>query len=267
MGNEITIGLSKVGNPITIPAAKAPRIALLGASGSGKTCMLGNLLLQYFTNENLQGERAVQVLALDPKLTSLSWLSPRAEVVTEPSMFLPKLQAFSDMVMRRYGEMRDLGLAQLDQRHSDRYPMRILVIEEAMSVTNNADLPKGTDKQIMSIYGTLFTRMRAANCGIVMVSHSFSAEVLPTVARDQLDTRIIMRTASDDMVKLLADPEECPARTLSTAGEFFFRSPTSAAWMRGKTWYTSEEEMYEVAQMYAKDKREMGLDWNVQKPL
>lgn len=267
MGNEIIVGMSKVSNQITMPALKPPRLAICGSTGSGKTCMLGNLLLQYFSNESMQGDRAVQVLALDPKLTSLDWLQDRAEVVTEPAMFLPKLRAFSDMVMRRYGEMRDLGIAQLGEQHLDRWPLQILVLEEAMSIAQNPDLPKGADKQIHAIYSGLFTRMRAANAGVIMVSQSFSHEVLPTVARDQLDTRIIMRTSSEDMVKLLADSTECPAHTLAGAGEFFFKSPDTMAWLRGKTWATTENEMREVANLYAADKRDMGLDWEVSNPL
>lgn len=99
-----------------------------------------------------------------------------------------------------------------------------------------------------------------------MVSHSFGYEVLPTVARDQLDTRIIMRTASADMVKMLADPDEAPAHTLNSPGEFFFKSPETP-WTRGKTWYTSELELQQMTESFALDKGDMGLDWSVQSPL
>lgn len=145
MANEIIIGMSKVGNQLTIPADKAPRLAIEGSSGSGKTCMLGNILVQF-----MQHEPETQFIALDPKLTSLDWLSARAEVVTEPSLFLPRLRAYSDMVMRRYAELRSLGIAQVTPEYYERFPMRILIIEEAMSVF--AEQPKGADKQILNIY-------------------------------------------------------------------------------------------------------------------
>lgn len=263
----ITLGVSKMGNPIEIPATKAQRLAICGASGSGKSALLNNVLTQYM--QKLRGARGSQVIfhALDPKITSLAHLSPRLDIYeTEPANFLSRIQDFETVMSQRFAVMRDMGVSSLGGDDLDSYPMHLLVLEEALSIVHNDEVSRDAAKKIMQLYETVFTRCRAANMGVVMVSHQFSAECLPTVARDQLNTRVIMQSSNNTTVSMLADPEEAPAHLIKNPGEFYFIAGAGAAPIRAKTWYTSDEEARAIATSYAMDKRGDANVWTVEKP-
>lgn len=137
---------------------------------------------------------------------------------------------------QRYSALRDLQKSCFTEADLDNYPMIVVVLEEAMSIVQNDEISKDASKKIMSLYTTLFTRARAANISIIMVSHSFSAECLPTVARDQLQTRIILQTQSDTNVGMLAEPDEAPAHVnLKNPGEFYFIKSSGASPVMCKT--------------------------------
>lgn len=263
--NEIVLGFSQYGNPITVPLyGYVPSIAICGTTRSGKSVLMGNNIITQYA-EKLRSK--VCFTCIDPKITSLAHLSARVEHVTEPAEYLPTLQGFQDMVMRRYADMRDMGVSKLGREHMTDYPLQILVLDEALSIVQNEDISNSAQKKIMSIYSTLFTRCKAALCGVIACSHTFSTECFPSVARDMFDTRIIMKTNGADIVKLLADPEEAPAHLLTQSGEFYARVCGSNSWVRGKTWYTSDEEAREIAEKYSLDKPTASeLLWNVDRP-
>lgn len=269
MSNDdfITLGVSKMGNTIQIPARQAPRLAICGASGSGKSVLLNNILTQYM--QKLRSEHGSQVVfhALDPKITSLAHLSARLDVYeTEPANFLSRIQDFETVMSQRFAAMRDMGVSSLGADELDSYAMHILVLEEALSIIHNDEVSKDASKKIMQLYETVFTRCRAANMGVIMVSHQFSAECLPTVARDQLNTRVIMQTSSSAAVSMLADPEEAPAHLIKNAGEFYFIAGAGAAPIRAKCWHTSETEARAIADSLAMDKKDSASVWTVEKP-
>lgn len=262
---EIVLGFSQYGNPITIPLyGYVPSIAICGTTRSGKSVLLGNnILTQYM--EKLRSK--VSITVIDPKLTSMAHLASRVNHVTEPSQFLPTLQAFQDLVMRRYADMKKLGVSKLGREHMDEYPLQLLVLEEALSIVQNDDISSSAQKKIMSLYTTLFTRAKAALCGVMVCSHWFGTDCLPSVARDMLDTRILMKTNGADVVKLLADPDEAPAHLLVNSGEFYSRVCGENYWVRGKTWMTSDEEARAIADKYSLDyDGDSEVAWNVSKP-
>lgn len=262
--NEIVFGVSKMGNTLSIPLLPAPRLAICGTSGSGKSVLeANNILTQYM--QKLRGN--VIFTALDPKITSLSHIAARLEVYeTEPANFLSRIQDFETTMSQRYAAMRDMGVSSLGRDDLERYPMHLLVLEEAMSIVQNEEVSKDASKKIMSLYTTILTRCRAANMGVVMCSHSFSAECLPTVARDQFNIRVIMQTSSTTNVAMLADPDEAPAHLIKHPGEFYFIASAGATPVRGKTWYTSDDEARVIAEAYSMDRHSSANSWNVEKP-
>lgn len=262
-GDCIVLGMSKMGNPVGIDVRKAPRMAICGSSGSGKSVLLNNILTQYM--RKLRGD--VFITALDPKVTSLAHLEPRLDVYeNEPSNFLGRIQDFETVMAQRYAEMRRMGVASIGSDDLGRFPLHLLVIEEAMSVVQNEEVSKDAAKKIMALYTTILTRCRAANMGVIMVSHSFSAECLPTVARDQLGTRVLMQTSSSAVVSMLADPDEAPAHLIRNPGEFYFIEGAGASPVRSKTWLMTEDEAGAIAVEHSRDKHDGENAWVVANP-
>lgn len=259
-GRGVVFGVTKAGTVLSLPIS-AERIAIQGRSGSGKSCLLRNVILGY---AQALGHR-VRFVAIDPKVVSLAHLSPRIEkLVVEPGEYLQTIRAVDDLVTRRYARLASLGRSSFGPQDYDSVPLVILVVEEAYSVVSG-QVSKEAQKQIMATYATLLTRCRAANVGVIMSSHTYSAEVLPTLARDQLSTRLLLPTASSTVVSMLADPDEAPAHLLSSPGEFYY-SDGGGPWMRGKTWETDEEEARSLAASLSGDRGDTGLDWVVDRP-
>lgn len=263
--DQIVIAVSKMGSVLSIPLTKAPRMAICGTSGCGKSVLMANNILTQYMQKL---RRNVVFHAIDPKITSLSHLSARLDILeTEPANFLARIQDFETIMSQRYAAMRDMGVSSLGGNDLEQFPMHLLVLEEAMSIVQNEEVSKDAAKKIMALYSTIFTRCRASNMGVIMCAHAFSAECLPTVSRDQLSMpRIIMQTSSSTNVGMLADPEQAPAHLLKQPGELYFIAGAGATPIRAKTWFTSDEEARAIAESYSMDKRENVGQWNVEKP-
>lgn len=267
--HSITIGQSKTGKPIEIDLKNPPRIGILGNSGCGKSVLLSNLILLLAR----EMREKVQFVGIDPKCSSLIPVAPRfAEpICSEPAEFLPLLQKMEQLMLNRYSDMREMGITKIDpwdKELTEHYPMIVLIIEELLSVTNNSDIPKSSIESIKKIILTLSTRMRACNCSLWTVSHTYSqTETIPVAARSQLDTRFIMQTGINEN-KLFAEgmDEMCPGYQLSESGQFYFAQNNMNIWIKGKSFFQTDEKIEEIAKAYSIDVRDIGLSWNVENP-
>lgn len=264
---KILIGRSKTGADIELSLKDPLRLGLLGASGSGKSVLLLNILLQLCRTLH---ER-IQLVCFDPKLSSLLPMERRCtiSIVSEPADFLPTMQRVEQLLLDRLAEMRKRGLSKIDPlRDGEEFPQILCVLEECVSISNNPDIPKSAQAAIREWYMTYLSRARAANMGAICVSHSFAADVcMPTVARSQLQQRILMKAGIQETKMMAEGMEECcPAWLIPTAGEFYFSDGDYSKWVKGKTWMTADEKAAELANAYSCDKRDVGLSWSVDSP-
>lgn len=268
MTNErILIGKSKTGADIELSLKDPLRLGLLGASGSGKSVLLLNTLLQLCRTLHDR----VQFVCFDPKLSSLLPMQRRCTIpiVSEPSDFLPTMQRVEQLLLDRLAEMRKRGMSRIDPlRDGEEFPQIICVLEECVSISSNPDISKSAQNAIREWYMTYLSRARAANMGAICVSHSFAADVcMPTVARSQLQQRILMKAGIQETKMMAEGMEECcPAWLIPSAGEFYFSDGDYSKWVKGKTWMTTDEKAEELANAYSLDKRDVGLSWLVDSP-
>lgn len=266
----LTVGSSKTGKPIQIDITNPVRAGLLGASGSGKSILLMNILMLLSKEMGAK----VQFVGFDPKLSSLLPVSDRlaTPVISEPAEFLPMMQRLEQTMLNRYSDMRDMGITKIDpwnEEHAERYPQIIVIFEELLSITNNSDIPKSNIESIKKFFLTYTTRARAANMGFIFCSHTYSqTETISVAARSQIDTRFLLKSGINE-TKLMAEgmDEMCPAYQISDSGEFYFATGGNFnIWTKGKTFFNTDEKYEQLAKAYSIDVRDIGLSWDVENP-
>ena len=266
----LTVGSSKTGKPIQIDITNPVRAGLLGASGSGKSVLLMNIILLLAK----EMREKVQFVGFDPKLSSLLPVADRliCPVISEPSEFLPMMQKLEQTMLNRYSDMRDMGITKIDpwdEELSKKYPQIIVIFEELLSITNNSDIPKTSLESIKKFFLTYTTRARAANMGFIFCSHTYSqTETISVAARSQIDTRFLLKSGINEC-KLMAEgmDEMCPAYQISESGEFYFATGGNFnVWTKGKTFFNDDSKYEQLAKGYAIDVRDIGLSWSVENP-
>ena len=265
MVKDITIGASKMGDPIKLKISEPPRIGILGASGSGKSCLLLNMIL--LMARELRDR--VQFFAFDPKNSSLLPVKDRlVEIVSDPAQYVSKCQKLEQMLNDRLAYMKRENLTKIPLL-SDDYPLVIVIFEELLSFLNNADLTKDQMTYLKSFMLTYMTRARAANLGFILCSHTFSqTETISVAARSQLQQRFILKTGVNEL-KLMAEgmDELCPAQLISadTPGIFYYSNGDYSVWTKGRTFFNEDDVYEQIARSYSNDVRDIGLDWDVEK--
>lgn len=269
MGKEILIGASKSGSKINMSISEAPRVAILGSTGSGKSVLLQNLVLMLAR----ELRNKVQFLGVDMKLVSCEPLKNRlcTDPIVEPVKVLPMLQQVEQLMMDRQAMMHEKGIEKIepDSELAEEFPMVVVIAEELVALMNNPEIPSTVNKALRDWFVTYLVRCRASNMGIICASQSYVESLtIPTAARAQLTTRFLMKSSIND-VKILAEgmDECCPAHLLSSAGEFYFSDNGNySVWQKGKTWYTPPDKVRELASTFSIDRRDVGLGWTVENP-
>lgn len=266
---SIYIGNSKMGGQVSIDISNPLRIGICAASGSGKTVLLTNILLQLAREMRNQ----VQFVGFDPKLVSLSCLEPRftVPIYTEPSAWLPTLNKLEQVMNDRLAEMQRRGWVKIDPfEHGDEFPQIILVIEELPSFVGNSELDSKHEIPLLKkFFDTYLTRARAANMGMIACSHTFSStETISTLARSQFMTRLIGKCGvSEAHLFNEGQDEKCNVLRLTSAGEWFIADKGNFnQWQRFKTWMTDEQKAFQMCKDYSIDNRDIGLGWTVASP-
>lgn len=267
---ELLIGGTKSRNKINISVAEAPRIALLGATGSGKTVLLWNLVIQL----SIIFHSRIQFIGIDLKQgSSLEPLKNRLAlpIITEPAQILPLFQKLDQLMMDRNHYLGSHGLDKIDPFSdlADRFPMVIVICEELISLMNNPETHSSVNKALRDWFVTYLTRCRSANMGIIISSQSFIESLtIPTAARGQLTTRFLMRSSISD-VKILAEGMEecCPAHLLGGVGQFYLADKGNySMWQQGITWETTVAKAAQLANSLSADRRDLLLGWSVESP-
>ena len=269
MEHELYIGRSRMGNRVCISLAEPPRIGILASSGSGKTGLLTNLVLQLSIGAFRE---RVQFVGFDPKLVSLHSLEPRLSIpaVTEPSKYMGYLLKIEQIMNNRLSDMQRRGWTKIDPwLHSDEYPQLIVIVEELPSFVGNPELAANEQKAIAKWFDSYLTRCRAANMGAIICSHTYaSTDSISTLARSQLQTRFIGRCGIQEAHLFNeGQDEKCSVLKLTEPGEFYLSDEGKFnEWTRMKTWFTDETKARDLANRYAIDTRDIGLGWTVESP-
>lgn len=180
---------------VTIDLAVVPHILIGGSTGSGKSVLLKNLLMQCVF-------KGCEIYIADFKggldYPSIWW--EKTQVITEPLDFLQKLQKIEKEMRYRIEILRKAdkrNLKDFNLTHSEyRYPRIIIACDEAAQLLDKTGRSKEEKEVIEQItkYLSLFARQgRAVGIHLMLATQRPDANVVPGSIKSELDCRICGR--------------------------------------------------------------------------
>lgn len=196
INDDFTLSLGRgLQGIVTIDLAVAPHVLIGGSTGSGKSVLLKNLLMQCVF-------KGCEVYIADFKggLDYPRTWWDKTRIVTEPVAFLSKLQAVEKEMRRRIDILREV-----DQRNWHnyisagcywRYSRIIIACDEAAQLLDKTGRTKEEKDVIEQItkYLALFARQgRAVGIHLILATQRPDANVIPGSIKSELDCRICGR--------------------------------------------------------------------------
>ena len=180
---------------MTIDLSVVPHVLIGGSTGSGKSVLLKNLLMQCVF-------KGSDVYIADFKggldFPRIWW--EKAQVIIEPVKFLQKLQKIEAEMKHRIEVLRKADKRNLHDYnfiHSEyRYPRIVIACDEAAQLLDRTGRTKEEKEVIEQItkYLALFARQgRAVGIHLMLATQRPDANVIPGAIKSELDCRICGR--------------------------------------------------------------------------
>lgn len=168
---------------MTIDIEKAPHILIAGATGSGKSVTMHNIICSLLINNTTED---CQMLLIDPKRVEFKYFYDKnpilfCPVVTDPKEALVQLQKASQEMMRRYDIMEQQGLRFWNGKKL------YIVIDEI------ADLVSEGGKVLESVIEKISRLGRGAGLHLIVATQHPTCHVLSRQITTNLDVRICLK--------------------------------------------------------------------------
>lgn len=186
-----------LGSPFLGAQQHEPHTLIAGTTGSGKSVLLQNLLLDIgATNPS----RLAQVHLIDPKMgvdyAAIEHLPHiKGGIVTKQSDALAVLNSMVDEMERRYekfkGVGRDLQAFNAKVAPQDRLPVMFVVHDEFADWMMTEDYREA----VTSLVGRLGAKARGAGIHLIFAAQRPEATVMPMQLRSNLGNRLVLRVS------------------------------------------------------------------------
>ncbi|CAM3701865.1 FtsK/SpoIIIE domain-containing protein [Brevibacillus invocatus] len=230
----------------------APHTLIAGATGSGKSVLLQNLILDICATNSKDMAR---VYLIDPKfgvdyqhLEELPHLSEG--IIIDQDKAISTLEFLVEEMDRRYLLFRDQKVNSLKDynaktEENDRLPLLFLVHDEFAEW-----MLIDTYKQaVSSIVQRLGVKARAAGIHLIFAAQRPDANVLPVQLRDNLGNRLILRVESEGTSQISLG--EKGAERLLGKGHLAARLQGESGLIFAQVPFLSTDELIKVTQLIA----------------
>lgn len=228
------IGTSTEDEPIIIDLAKAPHLLIAGATGSGKSVCLNDILISMM---GYASPSEVRFIMIDPKQVELSnyrnSMHLAIPICTTPTEALDALRYARDEMERRYTWLAQRGFRNLEE--SGGLYRLVVVIDEL------ANLILTSKKETETLIETIAAKGRAAGVHLIVATQNPTVKVITGRIKANIPTRIAFATASITDSRVILDYGG--AEKLTGAGDGLFKAPNSIAVQRFQSPYLSDEEI------------------------
>ncbi|WP_424676155.1 DNA translocase FtsK [Chloroflexus sp.] len=247
----IVIGIAPDGQPIIEDFAEFPHLLVAGATKSGKSVFLRNLLLSLLT---VYRPGALELLIIDPKQTDftlfnkLPYLRGGKVIVDRKAVQEALLDLARTEMPRRQKIManRSMNIKAFNQRYPEEaLPPIIALIDEYGLLTSH--MSKKEREAFEQSLGELAAAARAVGIHIILATQHPSAEVITPIIKANLDARVALRVASQVNSRVVLDTTG--AEHLLGQGDMLFRRPDGRI-LRLQAPFMDEEELMRLLDMY-----------------
>lgn len=176
------VGVDVTGETVTARLSDLPHLLVAGTTGSGKSVFLSSLICQLAA----QPPSKVRMLLADPKRVELSMFARlphlMGDVATEVGDIVAMLSYAVQDMEERYTRMQEAGVRNGDDIG---LPYLVVIVDEIADLVLQAKAAALTPLTRLAQLG------RAANVHLVAATQTPKAEVLPTILRNNLPSRMV----------------------------------------------------------------------------
>jgi S-DNA-T family DNA segregation ATPase FtsK/SpoIIIE len=217
---ECYVGVSVVGEGLTLDLSRAPHLLVGGTTNSGKSVCLHSIILSLLLKH--KGE-TLQLALIDPKRVEFSPYAKlknlyRGKVVTEVDESKELLTSLIVEMEKRYESISELGVTNIQEARTkgSKLPFIAVFIEEL------ADLVL-QDKTIEPLIERLAQKSRAAGIHLVLATQRPDSETFSGLIRSNIPARIALTVQKSSESKIILD--EGGAENLLGAGDMLVKFP------------------------------------------
>lgn len=192
----IPIGKIDTGEILTVNLPKGPHIGIAGATGSGKSTTLQEIICSLLM---MHGPETLRFVMIDTKIVELSvykdiphLLKP---IITEPDKAVVALMEVDRISRARYKQFEAAGCKDIDgynKKASSPLPFIVVIIEELGDLMMNKHLKEGTESAIVKIV----QYARAAGICIIFATQRPSVEVVTGLIKSNVPGRLVFAVSS-----------------------------------------------------------------------
>jgi DNA segregation ATPase FtsK/SpoIIIE-like protein len=201
-------GIDEKNNKVILDLSTLPHLLIAGATGTGKSIFIHDLILSLLTQDN-------NLLLIDPKIVELSlYKNTRGvNVITDISTVIPALENAYNLMIERYKQLERSG--ETDAHNI--YKPYIIIIDELSDIMLN----KETKKQAELLISKIAAMGRAANIHLIIATQRPSVNVLTGLIKANIPARISFTCASAIDSRCILDRKG--AETLQGKGDAYIK--------------------------------------------
>ncbi len=259
--NDLMICLGKNirGESVYANLDKMPHLLVAGATGSGKTIFLNNLILSLVYRNS---PKELKFILIDPKRVEFSLYKDLPHLLAPPIVDSEKavygLQWLVEEMEKRFkllSSKKSRNINTYNKKASkgdfDPIPYIVLVVDEL------ADLMASKGKEVESLIVRLAQMARAVGIHLVLATQRPSVEVITGLIKANITSRIAFQVASQVDSRTILDGSG--AESLLGAGDMLFISTQTNKPQRLQSVYISEKEVQKLMG-WVKEQKEMVED-------
>jgi len=236
------LGRDVAGKPIFAELSKMPHLLVAGATGTGKTVALNNIIISLLYRNFPED---MKVIMIDPKRVELSaynsiphLLTP---VIVQPEKAVGALRWAVSEMERRFAILQEAGRRDIGSYNSngdEKLPYIVIVIDEL------ADLMSTYGREVEAAIVRLAQMARAVGVHLIVSTQRPSVEVITGLIKANITSRMAFQVASQIDSRTILDM--AGAEKLLGNGDMLFLAGNSAKPRRVQGAYVSESEVKKV---------------------
>jgi len=245
-GLTVSLGRDVAGNANFADLNKMPHLLVAGATGTGKTICLNNLILSLLYKNS---PKNLKMILVDPKRVEFSIYNELphllCSVIYDPQKTINALKWLIKEMERRFEIMskakaRDIG--EFNQKVSDpaeKIPYIVFIVDEL------ADLMAARGREMEAGVVRLAQMSRAVGIHLILATQRPSVEVVTGLIKANITSRIAFQVASQVDSRTILDM--AGAEKLLGAGDMLYISADVSKAKRLQAAYVSEKETKKIA--------------------
>ena len=233
-----------IDGPVWYSLIETGHILVGGESGSGKSTWLNAVLAALLTAHPPQ---ELQVALLDPKEVEFQayrgvphLFAPLATEVGDASLLTARLIAELDRRRALFSRAGAKSLLRYNQRTGDRLPLILLIVDEVTDIA----LATGLKSPFYTDLIRLTSKGRAFGLGILLATQNPKAEVLNTLIRGNMSTRISFRVATAEHSRVILGESGAQTLPRTIRGRLMARLDSRLDVLQG--FYITEKEIEQL---------------------